>query len=71
MPLAGETGVRGFSKPEEGLLFLMKTVGRSYPTELVFFYIAFLEEYICTTLQTPVSLLTVWKRPSTAFPPFV
>jgi hypothetical protein len=28
-PLAGETGVRGFSKPGEGLFFLMKTVGRS------------------------------------------
>jgi hypothetical protein len=29
-PLAGETGVRGFSKLVEGF-FLMKTVGQSYP----------------------------------------
>jgi hypothetical protein len=35
--LAGETGVRGFSKPGEGFFFLMKTVGRSYPHRLSFF----------------------------------
>jgi hypothetical protein len=35
-PLAGETGVRGFSKPGEGFFFLMKTVGRSYPHRLSF-----------------------------------
>jgi hypothetical protein len=34
--LAGETGVRGFSKPGEGFFFLMKTVGRSYPHRLGF-----------------------------------
>jgi hypothetical protein len=35
-PLAGETGVRGFSKPGEGFFFLMKTVGWSYPHRLGF-----------------------------------
>jgi hypothetical protein len=35
-PLVGEIGVRGFSKPGEGFFFLMKTVGRSYPTGLFF-----------------------------------
>jgi hypothetical protein len=35
-PLTGETGVRGFSKPGEGLFFLMKTVRRSYPHRLSF-----------------------------------
>jgi hypothetical protein len=34
--LAGETGVRGFSKPGEGFFFLMKTVGGLTPTCLVF-----------------------------------
>jgi hypothetical protein len=29
--LAGETGVRGFSKPGEGFFFLMKTVGAVLP----------------------------------------
>jgi hypothetical protein len=36
-PLAGETGVRGFSGPGEGFFFLMKTVGRSYPHRPSFF----------------------------------
>jgi hypothetical protein len=34
--LDGETGVRVFSKTGEGLFFLMKTVGRSYPHRLSF-----------------------------------
>jgi hypothetical protein len=35
--LAGETGVRGFSKPGEGFFFLMKIVGGLTLTGLVFF----------------------------------
>jgi hypothetical protein len=36
-PLAGETVVRGFSKPGEGFFFLMKTMGGGLtPTSLVF-----------------------------------
>jgi hypothetical protein len=36
-PLAGETGVQGFSKLRECFFFLMKTVGQSYPHRLSFF----------------------------------
>jgi hypothetical protein len=34
--LAGEIGVRGFSKQGEGFFFLIKTVRRSYPHRLSF-----------------------------------
>jgi hypothetical protein len=47
-PLAGETGVRGFSKPGEGFLFLMKTVGRSYPHRLGFFLYIQMSYYLQT-----------------------
>jgi hypothetical protein len=48
-PLTGETGFRGFSKPGEGFLFLMKTVGAVLPPHRLSF-VAFLFFHLFSTI---------------------
>jgi hypothetical protein len=58
--LAGETGVRGFSKSEENFFFLMKTVGVVLPYRLRF--------YMCWGRHATLEQLSVGGREEPRLP---